>query len=113
MPCLWCDEPLATGRHGSAKVFCSSTCRSSFHTATRRWADGEVMAGRLRVADIRSESRKACTLAGAEEEASPLPHPLSEDIARYEAALTTAREVVLEIPISAEGVAELCAYGWL
>src|ERR1051325_1260410 len=113
MPCLWCDEPLAGGRRGSPKVVCSSICRGRFHTASRRWAEREVRSGRLSVADIRKEAPKACTLSTGGKNTRALAPPVPDDIARYRAALTIAREIVMRIPISPAGVAELCAYGWL
>ena len=54
-PCLWCGDPFAprsTG--GSRQRFCRTSCRREFHDACRRWAEAEVLEGRLTVETIRS-----------------------------------------------------------
>jgi hypothetical protein len=70
MCCDWCAGPVETGGRGSAKRFCSSACRAAFHRAARRWALGELAAGRVTVAQLRAvpgESVYACSrgLAGS------------------------------------------------
>jgi hypothetical protein len=52
-------------------VFCGPACRTAFHTAARRWAEGAVAVGVLTIADIRKGRLAACTLLP--EGISPVP----------------------------------------
>jgi len=78
--CLWCGQPFEP-RHtgGSPRVFCTSGCRTAFHSAARRWAEQAVAAGLLTVAELRSGDPAACTLLpggetlSAEPEAAEVP----------------------------------------
>lgn len=53
--CPWCDDPFVPrGDGGKRQRFCTARCRKKFHSAARRWAENEIMAGRLTVADLRT-----------------------------------------------------------
>jgi hypothetical protein len=67
-----CDAPLAGSGRGSRQRFCSSTCRTAFHTAARRRAESDVAAGTITVADLRNAPREACTLSGRTEPGQPM-----------------------------------------
>ena len=65
-------------------MFCTSGCRTAFHTAARRWAEHAIAAGRLTISDIRNGipngDGAACTLppesisaASVPEHQSPVP----------------------------------------
>ena len=60
--CRWCGRACRLRRGGSPRVFCGPACRTAFHSAARRWAEGAVAAGVLTIADIRKGARAACTL---------------------------------------------------
>ena len=63
--CLWCGSqfpPRKLGAH--QKRFCSSRCRSAFHTAARRWAEQALVRGDISVSDLKA-SVPSCTTAGA------------------------------------------------
>lgn len=52
--CRWCGRAFAIGRRGGrTRVFCSTTCKTALHTAARRWAESELAAGRVTVADLK------------------------------------------------------------
>ena len=74
--CLWCSALLPAGRgRGSQRRFCSTDCRSAFHTAARRWALAEIAAGRLTVAQLkecRPESVHAFSRGRLASAATPL-----------------------------------------
>jgi hypothetical protein len=115
MVCLWCDTEFEPRRGGSPQRFCHPKCRDAFHSAGRRWAECAVLGGRLGVAELRNGSPEACTLP-TREECSADYHPA--DIAYEERVLSeperaAARDMLLNIPITAEGLIELCMLGWL
>ena len=47
MRCLWCNQPFDPGTRGELKRFCSTRCRTAFHSAARRWVAWAVEAGLL------------------------------------------------------------------
>ena len=66
MICPWCDGPMTprtTG--GSQKRFCSTRCRSAFHTAARRFVDAGIRSGALTVDQVRNAPQSAYTLQPA------------------------------------------------
>ena len=62
IPCRWCGRACRTRRGGSPRVFCTSGCRTAFHTAARRWAERAVASGTLTIAELRNGDPAACTL---------------------------------------------------
>jgi hypothetical protein len=53
--CLWCEsifEPRTTG--GKPQRFCSTPCRRSFDTASRKWVSAAIEAGTFTVAEFRN-----------------------------------------------------------
>src|SRR5579863_5781812 len=71
--CRWCGRTCRTRRGGSPRMFCTSSCRSAFHTAARRWAERAVASGLLTVAELRSGDPAACALAGGGKLSAPVP----------------------------------------
>jgi hypothetical protein len=104
--CRWCQRPFSRRhRHGSAQTFCASSCRTAFHTAARRWAEVEIAAGTISVADLKSPG-KACTPAQRPQSLASIPKP---DLA----LLRGLRRIVLHVPMTPDGVADLLYLGWL
>jgi hypothetical protein len=62
IPCRWCGRASRTRRGGSPRVFCTSSCRTAFHSAARRWAECAVASGLLTVGELRRGDPAACTL---------------------------------------------------
>lgn len=60
--CRWCGRACRTSRGGSPRVFCTSSCRTSFHSACRRWAERAVASGVLTIPELWSGDPAACTL---------------------------------------------------
>jgi hypothetical protein len=75
--CLWCGAPMPVGRRrGSARRFCRTEHRMSFHSAARRFVNQAIAAGRLMVADLHAPG-KACALATGVSRPWWLSHPPS------------------------------------
>ena len=70
--CRWCGRACQLRRGGSPRVFCGPACRTAFHTAARRWAEGAVAAGVLTVDHIRNDDFTPCTLQDSPGEAELL-----------------------------------------
>ena len=51
--CEWCGEAYEPGGRGEPRRFCSDRCRAALHRAARRWALGELEAGRVTVAQLK------------------------------------------------------------
>ncbi len=52
--CAWCGDTYEPGGRGSEQRFCGAACRAAFHRALRRWALGELAAGRVTVTQLRT-----------------------------------------------------------
>ena len=112
--CLWCDTAFEPRKAGSPQRFCSSKCRDEFHSAGRRYAERAVLGGLLAVPDLRNGSPEACTLLPAQEHRSDYPEDTgSDENALSNAQRASVRDLLLDIPINAEGLIELCNLGWL
>ena len=111
--CLWCDTAFEPRKAGSPQRFCSSKCRDEFHSAGRRYAERAVLGGLLTVADLRNGLPEACTLLPAQEHRSDYPDTGSDENALSNAQRASVRDLLLDIPINAEGLIELCNLGWL
>ena len=111
--CLWCETAFEPRKAGSPQRFCSSKCRDEFHSAGRRYAERAVLGGLLTVADLRNGPAEACTLLPAQEHRSDYPDRGSDEIALSNAQRASVRDLLLDIPINAEGLIELCNLGWL
>ena len=112
---LWCEREFEPRKGGSPQRFCHAKCRDAFHSAGRRWAECAVLSGRLGVAELRNGSPEACTLPTREECSRDYHLP---DIGYQERVLSgperaAAQDMLLEIPITANGLIELCMLGWL
>lgn len=60
--CEWCSESFPGGRRGAhMKRFCSEECKTAFHTATRRYGERCLRAGRITVAELRALSPQGTT----------------------------------------------------
>lgn len=73
--CIWCGgyfAPRLSG--GSAQRFCSSSCRQSFHTASRRWVSAAVEAGVISIESLK-HSETPCTLVTGVSSGSLAPDP--------------------------------------
>jgi hypothetical protein len=53
--CLWCGTGFIAQGRGSPQRFCRPTCRVHFHSAARCWAEAELAAGRITIADFRRD----------------------------------------------------------
>ena len=88
--CLWCERRFTAHRGGSPRSFCSSSCRTAFHTAARRWSEHAIAAGSLTISDIRNGisngDGKACTLSPGSISPAPVPEPQSPASAAAEGA---------------------------
>jgi hypothetical protein len=111
--CLWCDTAFEPRKAGSPQRFCSSKCRDEFHSAGRRYAERAVLGGLLTVADLLNGSPEACTLLPAQEHRSDYPDTGSDENALSNSQRVSVRDLLLDIPINAEGLIELCNLGWL
>src|SRR5438105_12265157 len=111
--CLWCDTAFEPRKAGSPQRFCNSKHREAFHSAGRRYAERAVLGGLLAVPDLRNGSPEACTLLPAQEHRSDYPDSRSDEIALNNAQRASVRDLLLDIPINAEGLIELCNLGWL
>lgn len=106
--CLWCENGFTPRRGGSPQLFCTAACRSSFHTAARRWAERSLIAGMLNTTDLRNGTEEACTLPPRKE----LPIDTLPDPALV-AALRRRGRTKLELPIEPEAILDLAALGWM
>jgi hypothetical protein len=108
--CLWCGQvfTLRRGSGGSPQRFCSSACRTAFHSACRRWAERVVAAGRLTVAALRGGNAAACTLLSGSGSAPPDPALLTALRALREQGLMRLPAAILP-----SVAADLVAAGWL
>ena len=111
--CLWCEGEFELRKGGSPQRFCNSKHRDAFHSAGRRYAEHAVLSGQLTVADLRNGSPEACTLLPAQEHRSDYPDTGSDENALSNAQRASVRDLLLDIPINAEGLIELCNLGWL
>ena len=112
--CLWCEGEFERRKGGSPQRFCNSKHRDAFHSAGRRYAEHAVRSGQLTVADLRNGSPEACTLLPAQEHRSDYPEDTgSDENALSNAQRASVRDLLLDIPINAEGLIELCNLGWL
>ena len=111
--CLWCEGEFERRKGGSPQRFCNSKHRDAFHSAGRRYAEHAVLSGQLTVADLRNGSPEACTLLPAQEHRSDYPDTGSDENALSNAQRASVRDLLLDIPINAEGLIELCNLGWL
>jgi hypothetical protein len=112
--CLWCGDEFEPRRGGSPQRFCPPKYRDALYLARRRWAGRTVISGHLTVAELWGDPLEACMLrAGrerhAEDRRRASRRAVIEELALGTAQLASARPMVLEIPITAEGVLELCA----
>jgi len=73
IPCRWCGRACQARRGGSSRLFCTSGCRTAFHSAARRWAERAVASGLLTLADLRNSNPAACTLAGGGKSPARVP----------------------------------------
>jgi hypothetical protein len=110
--CLWCEREFEPRKGGSPQRFCHPKCRDAFHSAGRRWAERAVLGRRLGVAELRNGSPEACTLP-TREECSPDYDIGCEERVLSEPERAAARDMLLNIPITANGLIELCMLGWL
>jgi len=54
--CAWCSRSFAPRRTGGRRQrFCSERCRRANEKAMREWAQGELAAGRVTIAEIKRE----------------------------------------------------------
>jgi len=54
--CAWCSRSFAPRRTGGRpQRFCSERCRRANEKAMREWAQGELAAGRVTIAEIKRE----------------------------------------------------------
>ena len=111
--CLWCETEFEPRKGGSPQRFCKSKCRDAFHTVGRRWAEMAVLSGRLTVAELRNGPTEACTLRTRDKAPPDYPGIGRAEIVLSEAQRASVRELLLGIPINAEGLIELCRLGWL
>jgi hypothetical protein len=111
--CRWCGRGFVSRRRGSPQTFCSTACRSAFHSACRRRTEREFAAGRLTVGDIRDQFAKACTLPRGAGELSPPPSEEPDVRALAEALRTICKSVTVRVSVAPEGVAGLIKLGWL
>jgi hypothetical protein len=81
-PCLWCNAAFKAGGRGSKRRFCSSRCRTAFHTACRSFAAQAVLDGRLTVDAIRNAPQQACTLPTEANSPFPMGRRLDNALAR-------------------------------
>ena len=97
--CLWCETEFDPRRGGGApQRFCQPKCRDAFHSAGRRWAEMAVLSGVIAIGDLWNGSGAPCKLAG---------HPRdigSDENALSAAQLASVRDLLLDIPINAEGL---------
>ena len=79
--CLWCERPFR-GRvsGGSTQRFCSAGCRTTFHSAARRWVAWAIETGLLSVDDLKNPAVAACTLVGREKEGQVDPDTGQESL---------------------------------
>lgn len=82
--CPWCREPYEVRTGGKPQRYCSPRCRSGFHTAARIWAEREIEAGRVAMAQVKEALRRnvhvaPCRQAGAISP-SPVPDSGPEDL---------------------------------
>ena len=112
-PCLWCETSFEPRRGGSRQRFCRARHRIAFHTAARLWAERALDSGVLTLADIRNGTGEPCTLLLRGQSPFPLSDIGYDEPVLSEARCATARDMVLDIPITAEGLIELCRLGWL
>src|SRR3954454_16552406 len=62
--CLWCPRIFSAAISGGReKVFCSTSCRRTFHSAARRWAERQFFQGWVSVQELNGHS-STCTLEG-------------------------------------------------
>ena len=95
------DTAFERRKAGSPQRFCT------------RYAERAVLGGLLTVADLRNGSPEACTLLPAQEHRSDYPDRGSDENALSNAQRASVRDLLLDIPINAEGLIELCNLGWL
>ena len=62
VPCRWCGRACRPRRGGSPRLFCTSGCRTAFHSACRRWAERAIASGLLTLPELRSGDPAACML---------------------------------------------------
>ncbi len=55
--CEWCFESFVGGRRGAhIKRFCSTECKTAYHTAARRFGEKCLSDGRVTVSELRALS---------------------------------------------------------
>jgi hypothetical protein len=111
--CLWCEGEFEPRKGGSPQRFCNPKHREAFHSAGRRYAEHAVLSGHLTAADLRNGSPEACMLLPAQERRLDYPNIAWDEIALSPAERVSVRDLLLHIPINAEGLIELCNLGWL
>jgi hypothetical protein len=111
--CFWCDTEFEPRKGGSPQRFCNSKCRDAFHSAGRRFAEHAVLSGLRTAADLRNGPAKACTLRTGQGRAPDYLDRGSDENALSNAQRASVRDLLLDIPINAEGLIELCNLGWL
>jgi hypothetical protein len=75
--CRWCEGACQPRRGGSPRVFCTSGCRTAFHSACRRWTERAVASGLLSIPELRSGNPAACTLLTSGESSSAAPEAIA------------------------------------
>ncbi len=56
--CPWCNKPfLPRVGGGKPQRFCSTQCRTQFHSACRAWADAQVWSGNLPMSSLKRALR--------------------------------------------------------
>jgi len=111
--CLWCEGEFKRRKGGSPQRFCNSKHRDAFHSAGRRFAEHAVLSGLLTAADLRNGPAEACTLLTGRGRSSDYPDIGYAEIALSDARRASARDMLLGVPITANGLIELCRLGWL
>lgn len=74
--CLWCGTAFTPRSGGKAQRFCRPSCRVAFHHAARAWAEREVVAGRVTVAEIKAALRINVHVATAGPDRGKSPEPV-------------------------------------
>ena len=64
--CLWCGLPFAAKVVGAhRKKFCSPSCNTRYHSASRQWVQQAFAARLLSVEDLKAAQSSCTTQGGA------------------------------------------------
>ena len=99
--CRWCGRACRPRCGRSPRSFCTSGCRTAFHTAARRWAERALASGALTIDELRSGDPAACTLPPRGNSTATAP-----DIGDEDDALSALLSDILDA-LSPEKLAEL------